>query len=770
MKNFIKFANGLIILSFCIIIFSIITGLNKNNDVIKNGVLDASNISIKGSAIDLNGEWEFYLGQLVSSDGKIQNTKNKQLVKVPSSWTKYKGKDNKNLPVDGYGVYRIVIKASKGDNLALKIPQIGSSYNLWLNGKIRYSSGQVGKDASESKPKWTTKVVNFTVEKEYTEIMFEVSNFHYFRAGITTPIIIGTENQIQKLKYDGLFLDSSIFAALSVMSIFFLLLYLLHTHNKSYIYLALFSIAIAIRPLLYGECYFNNLFPNINFEIDSKIYLVSFIAIQLFFLYCYYQYQNLISKKFLHIIGWPLILIIIVGVILPAKDMMYTVILLEMMIPIVVLICIYLFYIAYRNKCEEVGINILSVLLLCFLAIVDVLNNSEIIKLNIYYTPIAMLIITFIQTFLQVCKFRESGLLNERLAYEIEIKNLKLKYEIGQRALTEKLNNGLKAMVSTLDIQELLVGMADNLSRIIEFDNIVITLNVDENVNIIANKVGNNSIKCVEYEGEINFSNDNLIYEETKFEQVQIIKLHTLNGNEKNLIVKPLYNKEGLLCVIKLVLSCSKEIMNNDIMQLINIYSEQSSLALQNAKSYKKIKELAMYDELTKIYNRRYLMKLGTKEFNLASNFSAAMLDIDYFKRVNDTYGHLFGDVIIKTIANICKKCMPKNSIIGRYGGEEFIIFFKDIEFDATWQLLEELRRQIQNYSYSYNDNERIKVTVSIGVAVKQKQNENLYNLINNADKALYEAKNSGRNCIMTFNEQRTTVTHKIEKACYNED
>lgn len=752
MKRFIKIANILMILSIFVIIFLVAVGMNKKEDTVKSGMVDVSNISSGKTPVYLTGKWEFYWGQLISSYGKIPNTKNKQMVEVPANWTKYKDNDNKKLPVDGYAVYRILVKGSKGSNLALKIPQIASSYNLWIDGKIRYSSGQVGKNSDESKSEWTTKVINFTVQNEYTEIIFEVSNFHYFRSGITTPIIIGTEAQIQQLKYRGLFMDSFIFAALLIMAVFFLLLYILHTVNRAYIYLALYSIAIAIRPLLYGECYFNNIFPNINFEINSKIYLVNFISIQLFFLYFYCQYKDILSKKILYIIGYSLIFIISIGIILPARYMIYPVILLEIMIPIVVLICIYLLCLAYKKKYEYVGVNVLSVLLLFFLSIIDVLNNSKIIQLNIYYTPMAILIVTFIQAFLQICKFRESTLLNERLIHEVEIKNLRIGYEVRQRNIAEKFNSALKDMVSTLEIEDLIVCIIDNLYQIIKFDNAIVTFNLDKKMNFIANKLNDCKVKCMKYEGEIN----NLFYKEAESVQVQIKKLYTIGNIEKSIIVKPLYYEGKLFCSIKIIVNTSRENISKDLIQLLDVYSEEVILALQNAKSYKKIKELAMYDELTKLYTRRYLMKLGMEQFEISkefnSDYAVVMLDIDYFKRINDNYGHLFGDEIIRNIAYICKKCMPVNSIVGRYGGEEFVIFLKNIKFNVILKLLEVLRCEVENYKYYYN-NHIIKVTISIGVAIKQNQNENLYNIISNADKALYRAKNSGRNCIKVFDD-----------------
>lgn len=742
MKNFMKFANTLIVISVCAIIFSVILNLNNNATVVvKNGVFNANNISNNSSVVNLNGQWEFYWNSLVSKNGKIENTSNKQLVAVPSIWTKYKDKSNKNLSVYGYGVYRIIIKAQPGDNLALKLPQIGSSYNLWIDGKLKYSSGKVGKTYESQNPKWSTEVANFTVQKDSTEILIEVSNFHYFRAGLTTSIILGSQQAVQQVKYKGLFEDTFIFAALTFMAVFFLLLYVLHTHNKAYIYLALFAITMAFRPLLYGESYFNNMFPNIGFEFNTKIYIINFIALQLFFLYFYHQYRELVNKKVPYVIGWMVIILVLIGVILPVKFMIYPIIMLEAMIPVVTAICICLFYRAYRYRHEAVSTNVLSLLFLCFLAIIDVITNNRIIKINTYFTPIGMLIITFIQTFLQVCKFGESALLNEKLSYEIELKNIKLSYEQKKRNFAERVNNGLQSMVSTLELEELLTSMAENLYEIGKFSKIVLMLNLEDNISIIGSKFEASPVKCVKYKS---------IFKKKQIFNATVTKrLYTSDGSDKILITKPLYYKDELICIVKLVAKNSKEHINADDMQLLDIFCEQSILALVNAKSYKKTKELALYDELTKLYNRRYVMKLGLEEFYENEDFCVAMIDVDYFKTINDNYGHLVGDEVLKRISDICKASLPSNSIFGRYGGEEFIIFFKQRKIDEILILLENLRLKIEEAVYSYEGIENFKVTISTGLAAKKPSHIDLNNVIDAADKALYKAKKSGRNCII---------------------
>ena len=756
MKRFIKFADGLLIVSFCLILFSVFSGTNQHKNVVNGGILDIRNIS-RESAVPMNGTWEFYWGRQVSSNGEITNTDNRQLVQVPSNWTGYRDAENKPYPVEGYAVYRVMVKAQKGQYLAVKMPQIGSSYRLWIDGKIRFESGKTGRNAGEAEPRWSTQMVSFEVQRENTEILVEVSNFDYFRAGLTNAVTVGTQQQIKQLSDDSLFLDTFLFSSLFVMAVFFVLLYIVRSHNKSHISLALFAATIAWRPLLYGECYFNKLFPNINFELNTKIYLVNFLMIQCFCLFFHYQYEELSSKKFIHVNAWLLFVIIMVGILLPARYMAYPVIMLEVMIPVAVFRCILTLIRAFRKKCEDAEVNLISVLLLFFLSLVDVLKNNGMIEINLYYTPIAMLVVVFIQVFLQVGKFRESDRLNEKLAHEVEIQNLKLEYEMRQRSVTEKLNSGLKAMVSTLETEDLLISIMDNLYQIIEFESAVMVLCVNDHLNYIVTKLKNGPVTCRKYFGKINLKNQKEPSGRRESEKVQMRSLYIHGATGKNLIVKPLCYNESLFCIIKMIVSKSKEVGSNDL-ELIDLYTEQSILALQNAKSYEKIKELALYDELTGIYNRRQLMKLGMMEYISAKEsgcgYFSMMLDIDLFKNINDTFGHLFGDKIIKSIADICKRCMPVNSVVGRYGGEEFLIFLKDLEENAVQALAGKLGKEVQTSCYSQGDHDQITVTVSIGIAESQGEQVNLYDLINNADKALYQAKSAGRNCVRWFGQK----------------
>ncbi len=740
MKNFSRIANTIMVLSCCFIFISIITTLDHSKGIVQNGKIDVRNID-DNAVIKMKGTWGFYWNQLVSQEGKIGDTGEIQFVPVPSEWSSYRDVNHERRSVFGYATYKVVIRGTIGDHLALKLPQIGSAYRLWIDGKVRFSSGQVGRNEESSKPKWTTKVVGFDVQSEQTEILLEISNYHYFRSGITNQIMIGKEGAIQSYTYHRLFSDIMIFAALLIMFVFFILIFFIH-HNKTYIYLALFSAAVSLRPLLYGEVYFNSLFPNINFQCNTKLYFVNFIVMPLLYSYLYHQYNGVLNGRYYKMVSYPFFLILLAGLLVPVKYMNYPVIMLEALIPVFTWLCIYLLYKAYQQKKTEIRINMISVVLLFVLSIVDILNNMKKIDLNLYYIPIGLLLIAFVQAFLQFCKFRENTLQNIELVRQMDIKNLNIEQETRQRYVAEKLNSGLRTIISKLEFEDLLVNILDNLYQIVECDETQIALNIDHKYSFHAVKLKDNNTICTQLEGEFDFRKFGFI------DQGQRTLMFSVNEDENDTtIFKPLYHKDNLFCVIKIRVRRKEEDLMNDL-QVIELYCDECALVLKNAMSYKRIKELAMLDELTMIYNRRYLLKRGAEELHRdnGTDFGVIMMDIDHFKKINDNYGHLFGDDIIKSVADICKSCMPENSVIGRYGGEEFIIFLKNIKLEGILALAEKFRIEVEKKKY-VSQNDIIKITISIGIAMRQRK-QDLYQVIHKADNALYEAKSAGRNCI----------------------
>ncbi|RYD04682.1 hypothetical protein N752_15020 [Desulforamulus aquiferis] len=127
---------------------------------------------------------------------------------------------------------------------------------------------------------------------------------------------------------------------------------------------------------------------------------------------------------------------------------------------------------------------------------------------------------------------------------------------------------------------------------------------------------------------------------------------------------------------------------------------------------------------------------------------------MDRFKRVNDTYGHATGDIILKDFANLLHKCSRGTDVIGRFGGEEFVIIVPFVKNEIAYDIAERIRQEVEKKVFD-QDNYKINITVSIGVAtvlpqIEQSDRDIVEKLLDSADACLYQAKNSGRNKVVT--------------------
>jgi len=168
------------------------------------------------------------------------------------------------------------------------------------------------------------------------------------------------------------------------------------------------------------------------------------------------------------------------------------------------------------------------------------------------------------------------------------------------------------------------------------------------------------------------------------------------------------------------------------------------------------LKELSITCQLTKLYNRRYLNEQGEFVFQKCleeqNHCSCIALDIDFFKKVNDTYGHLIGDEVLQHVANIISNSVRSIDIVTRYGGEEFVILSPNTTLESSVKIAERVRQHVEDNPY-YADNIEINVTVSIGIAGygHSKNISTFYGLLDSADQALYIAKESGRNQLRVY-------------------
>ncbi|MDD4357809.1 MAG: GGDEF domain-containing protein [Smithellaceae bacterium] len=171
-------------------------------------------------------------------------------------------------------------------------------------------------------------------------------------------------------------------------------------------------------------------------------------------------------------------------------------------------------------------------------------------------------------------------------------------------------------------------------------------------------------------------------------------------------------------------------------------------------KSLAIIKEMSIHDDLTGVYNRRHLMELLEHEHHRISRggarFSVAMLDIDHFKSVNDTHGHLTGDEVLKAVSDVIRSSLRSADFCGRYGGEEFLLVMTQTNINGALLCAERIRSTIEQNRFP-NMGVDFRVTVSLGVT-EYTGKEDIPTMIARADKALYCAKESGRNRVESNN------------------
>lgn len=158
------------------------------------------------------------------------------------------------------------------------------------------------------------------------------------------------------------------------------------------------------------------------------------------------------------------------------------------------------------------------------------------------------------------------------------------------------------------------------------------------------------------------------------------------------------------------------------------------------------LKDRSMHDCLTKVYNYRTIIDIienKIKYFNYRKEiFSILMIDIDDFKKINDNFGHVFGDEVLMKVANEIKRNIRKDDCIGRFGGEEFIIIFNNTKLDEAIKISERIRKSIEKAEFFPS----LKVTISGGI--KEYSDEICKEIVNSADDLLYKAKRSGKNKI----------------------
>jgi len=229
-------------------------------------------------------------------------------------------------------------------------------------------------------------------------------------------------------------------------------------------------------------------------------------------------------------------------------------------------------------------------------------------------------------------------------------------------------------------------------------------------------------------------------------------------GKVNTVWLAPIYLRGSFVAIIGVGikdpgnLKCKKD----DFGKILNIIAGEVALSIDNSQLFSRIQNEARIDALTGIFNRRTIMKILSSEFARFQRkpfpLSLAIFDMDYFKSINDTLGHLAGDDFLVKTANIFKASIRESDYIGRYGGDEFIAVFPETSLDDAHMVVERIRLKLLEFCKSFGTPEIAKMlSVSIGIAEADMDIQHADELINQADDALYNAKEAGRNCSFKY-------------------
>ncbi len=331
--------------------------------------------------------------------------------------------------------------------------------------------------------------------------------------------------------------------------------------------------------------------------------------------------------------------------------------------------------------------------------------------------------------------------------------------ERDQHALAEALRDTAAALSSTLSFAEVLERVLNNVGNVVPYDAVNIMLVENDTARIV---------RCHGYrelgrEEEALFSSHKIrelpqLFRMAETRQpVTYPSTHLLPGWEPEWACSyagaPIVIKGRLVGFINLI-GLTPGFYTPEIASRLQAFADQVAIAIENARLYAEVQRLATLDDVTGIFNRRRLLELGQREYERARRyglpFAAVLLDIDGFKKVNDTYGHIAGDRVLAGIAAAISRHIREVDIFGRYGGEEFIVFLPQADRRAALEVAERLRALVAQQIFE-TDREKISVTISLGVALLSDDTLSLAALIGRTDKAMYAAKQAGRNRVELY-------------------
>jgi diguanylate cyclase (GGDEF)-like protein len=325
------------------------------------------------------------------------------------------------------------------------------------------------------------------------------------------------------------------------------------------------------------------------------------------------------------------------------------------------------------------------------------------------------------------------------------------------------LRSTINAISTSVEIQEIVESAGNNLPNLFDFssfgvfwkEELLLFLYQEESCSpYFTQEVVNNMIKVFSVLGEESVNADQIVLhtEKRKLRPKQMIM--DPKAALKSYLTLPLAVEGEILGCISLN-SDQPNAFDAQDLQFFSVIGYQIAATLKHFQRFSSVKNMAIYDTLTGLHNRRYFeerLEVEAKKF-FGSNIplTLVMADIDFFKKVNDTFGHTEGDQVLCKVASLLKTSVRKKDTVARYGGEEFILILPETRLEESFVIAERIRRLVENTLFDVGK-AQVHLTLSMGISnfpshrVKSKEE-----LTEMADQALYDAKRGGRNKVCIF-------------------
>lgn len=319
-----------------------------------------------------------------------------------------------------------------------------------------------------------------------------------------------------------------------------------------------------------------------------------------------------------------------------------------------------------------------------------------------------------------------------------------------------------KTLTSTLDIKEILNIIMLKISELLRPDNWSLLLVDDEKGDLYfeivvgerADKIKKMRLKMGEgLAGWVAEKGERLVIRDAKADERFSKDVDLISGFEtKSVVCVPLKCKGKVLGVVELVSKAEREEFSEEDIFVLTTLADYAAIALENAQYFQRVKELTVTDDVTRLYNSRYMYDYLEQELRRSQRYgmelSIIFLDLDYFKGVNDTYGHLIGSRLLKEVAQIILNSLRNVDIAVRYGGDEFVMLLPSTSKESALKVAERVRNNIKTTVFLQEEGLKIRQTASFGVASFPADANNKLDLIRLADKAMYKVKNTTRDGI----------------------